>query len=128
MQGIISGRTHFVGLFLAGRFLADYIILVENISITDEFLAQRRAFQQQIGKHAKQMKKLLPVDDDYLLLDYYYFVVWRASCTKRVKRDYFYLDYSFLGSARLLLLTGMGLSRRSEVWTIREIEPKFSPN
>ena len=53
------------------------------------------------------MNKLLPVDDDYLLLDYYYYVVWGASCTKRVKRDYFYLDYSFLGSARLLILTGM---------------------
>jgi len=55
----------------------------------------------------KKRQKLLPVDHDYLLLDYYYYVVWSASCTKRVKRDYFYLDYSFLGSARLLILTGM---------------------
>ena len=53
------------------------------------------------------MNKLLPVDSDYLLLDYYYFIVWRASCTKRVKRDYFYLDYSFLGSAWLLILSSM---------------------
>ena len=53
------------------------------------------------------MKKLLPVDSDYLLLDYYYFIVWRASCTKRVKRDYFYLDYSFSGSAWLLILSSM---------------------
>ena len=76
----------------------------------------------------EQVQKVLPVDDDYLLLDYYYYVVWGASCTKRVKRDYFYLDYSFLGSARLLILTGMRLSKRSEVWTIREIDPKLSPN
>ena len=55
----------------------------------------------------EKMKKLLPVDDDDLLLDYYYYVVWGASCAKRVKRDYFYLDYSFLGSARLLILIGM---------------------
>ena len=60
------------------------------------------------------------VDDDYLLLDYYYEVVWRASRTKRVKRDYFYLDYSFLGSAQLLILTSMRLSRRSGTW-------KFEP-
>ena len=53
------------------------------------------------------MKKLLPVDSDYLLLDYFYFIVWRASCTKRVKQDYFYLDYSFLGSAWLLILSSM---------------------
>ena len=44
MQGIFSGRKHFVGLFLAGLFLADYIILVENMIITDEMLAQRHAF------------------------------------------------------------------------------------
>ena len=120
MQGIFSGRKHFAGLFLAGLFLADYIILVENTIITDEILAQRLVFQHSQGSNCKIMKKLLPVDDDYLLLDYYYFVVWRASCTKRVKRDYFYLDYSFLGSARLLILTSMRLSRRSGTW-------KFEP-
>jgi hypothetical protein len=99
--------------------------LVENMIITDKILARTRVFQQKTWKKTWKMKKLLPVDDDYLLLDYYYFVVWRASCTKRVKRDYFYLDYSFLGSARLLILTSMRLSRRSgtwkfepEVWTI----------
>ena len=107
IQGIFSGRTHFVGLFLAGRFLADYIILVENIIITDEILARRLVFQQKAEQKHKKIQKLLPVDDDYLLLDYYYYVVWGASCTKRVKRDYFYLDYSFLGSARLLILIGM---------------------
>ena len=106
MQGIFSGRKHFVGLFIAGLFLADYIVLVEHMIITDEILARMLVFQQQPGK-LKQMQKLLPVDDDYLLLDYYYYVVWDVSCTKRVKRDYFYLDYSFLGSARLLILTGM---------------------
>ena len=88
--------------------------------ITDEILARRLVFQHSQGSNWKKMKKLLPVDDDYLLLDYYYFVVWRASCTKRVKRDYFYLDYSFLGSARLLILTSMRLSRRSGTW-------KFEP-
>ena len=74
------------------------------------------------------MKKLPPVDDDYLLLDYYYYVVWGASCTKRVERDYLYLDYSFLCSAWLLILTGMRLSRRSEVWTISEFQQKMNPN
>ena len=120
MQGIFSGRTHFAGLFLAGLFLADYIILVENMIITDEILARRLVFQHSQGSNWNKMKKLLPVDDDYLLLDYYYEAVWRAPRTKRVKRDYFYLDYSFLGSARLLILTSMRLSRRSGTW-------KFEP-
>ena len=120
MQGIFSGRKHFAGLFLAGLFLADYIILVENMIITDEIIARRLVFSTKNCKDNIKMKKLLPVNDDYLLLDYYYFVVWRASCTKRVKRDYFYLDYSFLGSARLLILTSMRLSRRSGTW-------KFEP-
>ena len=75
--------------------------------ITDRILARRLVFQQKAEQKHKKIQKLLPVDDDYLLLDYYYFVVWRASCTKRVKRDYFYLDYSFLGSAWLLILSSM---------------------
>ena len=78
-------------------------------------------FNTRKAQTGKKMKKLLPVDDDYLLLDYYYFVVWRAFCTKRVKRDYFYLDYSFWGSARLPILTSMRLSRRSGTW---KIEPE----
>ena len=84
------------------------------------FLPEGLFFNTRKAQTGTKIEKLLPVDDDYLLLDYYYDVVWRASCTKRVKRDYFYLDYSFLGSARLLILTSMRLSRRSGTW-------KFEP-
>ena len=60
-----------------------------------------------LGYKIKTVRKLLSVDDDYTLLDYFYFVVRSASCPKRVKQDYFYLDYSFLGSVQLLILTSM---------------------
>ena len=107
MQGIFSGRTHVVGLFLAGLFLADYIISVESVIFTDRILAQRFVFQQKTERTLKHMKKLLPVDYDYLLLDYFYFVVRGGSCTKRVKQRFRLLDYSFLGSAWLLILSSM---------------------
>ena len=64
-----------------------------------------------------------PVDCDYLLFDYCYYVVWHTSCTKRVKRDYFYLDYSFLVPRRLLILISMRVSRRPG---IRILAPQFS--
>ena len=56
MQGIFSGRKHVAGLFLAGRFLADYIILVENMIITDEILARRLVFQQTTENKLKNEK------------------------------------------------------------------------
>ena len=52
------------------------------------------------------------VDDDYLLLDYYYLIGWRYSCTKRVKRDYDYLDYLFLDSWGVLILSSLRLFGR----------------
>ena len=47
------------------------------------------------------------VEDDYLLVEYYYGVVWRASQRKRVQRDYDYLDY-FVSALRpgLILTSG----------------------
>ena len=116
MQRIFSGRAHCAGLSLAG--------LLYHSGRKQDYRRRNSCpkvcFSTENIEIIQMMKKLLPVDDDYLLLDYYYFVVWRASCTKRVKRDYFYLDYSFLGSARLLVLTGMRLSRRAVTW-------KFQP-
>ena len=50
---------------------------------------------------------LVPVEDDYLLLDYYYGVVWRASLRKRVQRDYDYLDYFVSASPSGLILSSM---------------------
>ena len=47
------------------------------------------------------------VDDDYLLENYFYAVVWRASWIKRVLRDYDYLDYSVLGWWLQTILSGM---------------------
>ena len=80
---------------------------IENMTITDEIIAWRAVRQWTHETKVRKMQNLLPVDDDYLLADYYYYVVWSASFTKRVKREYFYLDYSFLDSARLLILTSM---------------------
>ena len=86
---MFSGRTHFAGLFLAGLCLADYTFLIENMITTGQILARRVVFQQTTEQEMKKFQKLLPVDYDYLLLDYYYYVVWGAFCKKRANRDYF---------------------------------------
>ena len=59
---------------------------------------------------------------------YFYFVVRSASCTERVKQDYFYLDYSFLGSVQLLILISMhpNLSPLGQNWA--QTGPEFSPS
>ena len=75
--------------------------------ITDEILARRLVFQHSQGSNWKNMKKLSPVDDDYLLENYFYAVFWRASWIKRVLRDYDYLDYSVLGWWLQTILSGM---------------------
>ena len=52
----------------------------------------------------------LSIKDDYLLLDYYYGVVWRASRRKRMQRDYDYLDYFVSAPWSGLILSSMRLS------------------
>ena len=62
---------------------------------------------------------LLSVGDDYLLPDYYYAVVWRASRRKRVMRDYDYLDYFVSASRARPILTSVRPSGRARLsWKV----------
>ena len=68
-----------------------------------------------ISRFLVNLKLLLSVDYDYLLLDYYYGVVWRASWRKRVQQDYDYLDYFVSASRSEPILTSMCPSGREKL-------------